>query len=117
LEQGLLNQGVSQAVAAAAAWEIEAWWFLWPDAALAVNSKWQHPKPPSRNVGLIEDAKEAFRQALRPRTKGRRPRDYTESDSPKIAVQVKNLGIIDQRAAISRSFDRFLSKVRELDLK
>ena len=116
LERGLLDQGITQAVAAAAAWEIEAWWFLWPDAALAVNSKWLRPKPPRKEVGQIENAKESFRQALRPRKKGQRPRDYTESDSPKIAARVKDLGIVDQRAAISRSFERFASKVRGLEL-
>ena len=117
LERGLLEQnGITQAVAAVAAWEIEAWWFLWPEAALAVNSKWRRPEPPKRNVGQIENAKEAFRRALRPRKKGQRPRDYTESDSPKIAAQVRVRGIIDQRTAISRSFDRFVVKVRELVL-
>ena len=116
LEQGLTDQGITQAVAAAAAWEIEAWWFLWPDAAMAVNSKWQRPKPPRRNVGQVANAKEAFRHALRPRKRGQRPREYAESDSPKIAAQVRALGIIEQRTAISRSFDRFVSKVRELVL-
>lgn len=116
LERGLLDQGIAQAVAATAAWEIEAWWFLWPEAALAVNSKWRCPEPPRRDVGQIENAKETFRQALRPRKKGQRPRDYTESDSPKIAARVKDLGIIDQRAAVSGSFERFMSKVRELVL-
>jgi len=107
LEQGLLDEGIGQAVAAAAAWEIEAWWFLWPDAALAVNSKWRRPEPPNAEVGRIENAKEAFRQALRPKVKSQRPRDYVESDSPKIAAKVRELGLVDQRAASSRSFERF----------
>lgn len=116
LERGLLDQGIEQAVAAAAAWEIEAWWFLWPDAALAVNSKWRRPEPPTPEVGRIANAKEAFRQALRPQGKGQHPRDYTESDSPKIAAQIRQFGLIDQRAAISRSFDRFAERVRGLTL-
>lgn len=117
LEQGLLEQkGITHAVAAAAAWEIETWRSLWPDAALALNSKGRRPDPPRRNVGKIENAKEAFRQALRPRKKGRRPRDYAERDSPKLTAQVKDRGIIDQQAATSRSFDRFVSKARALVL-
>lgn len=116
LERGLRDQGIEQAVAAAAAWEIEAWWFLWPDAASAVNSKWRRPEPPTPEVGRIENAKEAFRQALRPRAKTQRPRDYAESDSPKIAAQVRALGLIDRPAAISRSFDRFAERVRGLTL-
>ena len=114
LEQGLLAEGIEQAVAAA--WEIEAWWFLWPDAALAVNSKWRRPEPPRPEVGRIENAKEAFRQALRPKVKSQRPRDYAESDSPKIAAKVRELGLVDQRAAGSRSFDRFAGRVRQLVL-
>jgi hypothetical protein len=116
LERGLLDQGIEQVVAAVAAWEIEAWWFLWPDAALAVNSKWRRPEPPIPEVGRIENAKEAFRQALRPRARNQRPRDYAESDSPKIAAQVRALGLIDSPAAISRSFNRFAERVRTLTL-
>jgi hypothetical protein len=116
LEQGLLDEGIGQVAAAAAAWEIEAWWFLWPDAALAVNSKWRRPEPPRPEVGRIENAKEAFQQALRPKVKSQRPRDYAESDSPKIAAKVRELGLVDQRAASSRSFERFAGRVRRLVL-
>lgn len=116
VEEGLRGAGIEQVVAATAAWEIEAWWFLWPDAALAVNSKWRHPDPPQTEVGRIKNAKEAFTRALRPRVKGQRPRDYTESDSPKIAAQVRALGIVDQHSATSASFDRFARGVRALVL-
>ncbi len=116
LEEGLRGAGIEQVVAAAAAWEIEAWWFLWPNAALAVNSKWRHPDPPQTEVGRIDNAKETFTRALRPRVKGQRPRDYTESDSPKIAAQVRALGIVDCRNAVSASFDRFAQGVRALVL-
>jgi hypothetical protein len=119
VEQGLRDEGIDQAVAAAAAWEIEAWWFLWPDAALAVNSKWRRPEPPRRDVGRIENAKETFRQALRPKTKDARPpRDYVGSDSPKIAAKVRELGIVQRRAAnvVSQSFDRFAERVGQLAL-
>jgi hypothetical protein len=114
LEQGLLAEGIEQAVAAA--WEIEAWWFLWPDAALAVNSKWRRPEPPTPEVGRIENAKEAFRQTLRPRVRNQRPRDYAKSDSPKITAQVRAIGLVDRPASISHSFDRFAEWVRGLTL-
>lgn len=116
LEQGLLKEGIWQVVAAIAAWEIEAWWFLWPDAALEVNSKWRRPQPPKPDIGRIEHAKEALRRALRPAGKGQRPRDYAESDSPKIAAKVRELGIVDNHAASSGSFDRFAGRVRQLVL-
>ena len=116
LEQGLLAEGIEQAVAAATAWEIETWWFLWPDAALAVNSKWRRPEPPTPEVGRIENAKEAFRQTLRPRVRNQRPRDYAKSDSPKITAQVRAMGLVDRPAGISHSFDRFAERVRGLTL-
>jgi hypothetical protein len=119
IEQGLRDAGIDQAVAAVAAWEIEAWWFLWPEAVLAVNSKWRRPKPPRADVGQIENAKETLRQALRPQTKNARPpRDYVESDSPKIAAKVRELGIVQRRAAnvVSQSFDRFAERVGQLAL-
>lgn len=99
------KQGL-RAIPATPAWEMEAWWFLWPDAALHVNSAWRKPSRTGQRVGLIRNAKEAFRRALRPQTK-RRTRDYSESDSPRIAHAVFELGIINDLDAVSHSFERF----------
>ncbi len=116
IEDGLTREGIDQVVAAVAAWEIEAWWFLWPDAVAAVNGRWRKLKPPQPQVGMIPNAKEALRQVLRPRTKGKRPPDYKESDSPKIASKVRELNLIDKPSASSGSFDRFAEKVRRFKL-
>lgn len=116
IEDGLTREGIDQVVATVAAWEIEAWWFLWPDAVAAVNGKWRRLKPPQLQVGMIPDAKEALRKALRPHAKGKRPPDYKESDSPKIASKVRELGLIDKPSASSGSFGRFAGKLRKLKL-
>lgn len=83
LEQRLVGDAVPSPVAAIAAWETEAWLFLWPDAAVAVVPSWQRPARTGQRVGLIEDAKEAFGRAVKSSPGAKRT--YGESDSPKIA--------------------------------
>ena len=89
---------------------MEAWLFLWPDAAVAVNGKWKRPARTGQRVGRLIDAKEAFRRALRP-SGGKRTRDYEESDSPKIAAQVRTLGLVGTLDAKSESYERFRDAV------
>ena len=113
IETYLGKEGV-QAIAVTPAWEMEAWWFLWPDAVVAVNSGWQRPSMSGRQVGLIRDAKEELRRALRPANKGKRTRDYEESDGPKIARKVRELGIVGTLDAQSDSYVRFRDKVLAL---
>lgn len=102
----LLNQQGVRGIPATPAWEMEAWWFLWPDAALRVNSSWRKPAKTGQRVGLINNAKEEYRRALRPKTR-KRTRDYAESDSPKIAQAIFELGIINNLDAISHSYECF----------
>lgn len=103
-------------VPATPAWEMEAWFFLWPDAVVAVNHRWRRPAMSGRAVGLIRDAKEAFRRALRPRAGGSPPRDYEESDAPKIAQKVRELGLVDAPDAVSDSFTAFADAIRRAAL-
>lgn len=112
IETRLGDVGVS-VVAAAPAFETEAWFYLWPDAAVAVVRSWRRPARTNMHVGLIRDAKEAFRRDLRPRERGRTARDFEESDGPKIAKKVRELGLIDSRDARSDSFEYFAASVRE----
>lgn len=104
IEAHLANRGLV-AIAATPAWELEAWWFLWPQAALRVNSKWRNPSRRGSATGRIENAKEAWRRALRPTRE--KTRDYVESDSPKIARAVRELDIVGDLDARSDSFARF----------
>ena len=118
IERQLGNHGIAT-VAATPAWELEAWWYLWPDAVSAVNSAWRRPNRGGEEVGQIANAKEQFRRDLRPRSKSSsssrsQTRDYVESDSPKIAAQVRQLGIVKSTAAVSYSFQRFTKRLREV---
>lgn len=112
LRQRITDKNVT-VIAVVPAWEMEAWFFLWPAAAVAVNAKWSRPAKSGRDVGLIVDAKEAFRAALRPRTGSGKVRDYEESDAPRIAAKVRELGLIAAKDAISKSFDDFEAKVKK----
>jgi hypothetical protein len=93
-------------VAAAPAFEMEAWWYLWPDAVQEVCKSWKPLNPRGRNVGLINDAKRQITRDLRPNNHGN-VREYCEADSVSIARKVKEMGILDKRAGTSASFDQF----------
>ncbi|MFC1706237.1 hypothetical protein ACFL59_05340 [Planctomycetota bacterium] len=111
IEAELASEGV-EAIAVTPAWEIEAWWFLWPDAVVAVCSRWRRPARSGRRVGRIVDAKTTLRRSLRPRSREKPPRAYADSDSPKVAKNVRVLGLIDKLDAISDSFDAFARRAR-----
>lgn len=101
--------GIKNVVAVAPAWELEAWWYLWPSAVAAVNSKW---KKLSRkgNHGMICNAKETLIRDLRsPGTS-----DYRESDSIKIAKAIRDLKLINSRVGTAPSFDSFSKAIRAL---
>lgn len=96
-------------IAASPAWEIETWWYLWPDAVSTYHATWRRLGRSGTRVGLMQNAKETLIRELR--VKGSRVRDYTESDAVGIAQCVKELGLIDAKNAISHAFDEFSAKV------
>ena len=113
---GLANAVESQmganayiSIAAAPAWEMETWWYLWPDAVSAYHPTWRRLGRSGTSVGLIQNAKETLIRELR--VKGGNSRDYTESDAIGIAQYVRNLGIIGATNAISHAFTEFRAKV------
>lgn len=111
IETELAQHNVPNIIGVAPAWEIEAWWFLWPDAVASVNSKWKRLKR-NGNHGMIKDAKETLRRDLRnPRT-----RDYEESDSRNISKHVLTNQLLEKRIGTSGSFDDFRTKIETLDL-
>lgn len=119
IEDALAAEGIEGCCAVTPAWETEAWWFLWPDAVAAVKAKWEKPDAYlGKDVGRVRDAKEKLKAAVRPAGLKKKERasfpDYVESDSPKIAEQVKAMGLIDQPGAKSASFDVFRKRVEEL---
>jgi len=105
----LTAQGVPSAIAATPAWEMEAWWYLWPEAVRRTNSNWR-ALTRKGNHGYIENVKEQLKRDLRSKT----ARDYEESDARKISLNVKELGIINARQGSSSSFELFAANVAEL---
>lgn len=91
------------------AWEMEAWFFLWPDALHDHRPSWKKLTPkPHRNVGMIANAKETLRRELRPGGSAK-TRDYRESDAPEIAGKVGALGLANSPIGTCASFAAFVA--------
>lgn len=98
------------------AWELEAWWFLFPSAVAALHRSWRAPDQyRGKNVGKIQNAKERLRQCVRPAsTRSATFRSYVESDSVLIAQKIVELGLLAPPwYANSASWLAFLEKVRK----
>jgi hypothetical protein len=104
------------------AWELEAWWFMWPDAVQAVRPKsWRAPDDHlGKRVGLIKDAKEELRRKVVPKDLKPEKRKsfphYQESDSPAIARQVREKKLARKPGAKSDSYSRFMSSVDQCEV-
>lgn len=95
------------------AWEFESWLFLWPDAVSAYRPNWNSiHRYKGRHVGLIPNAKEEFRRAVR--VPGKQPRDYRESDAPAIVQKARELGVVRSPQAQSDSFSSFVQAVSRM---
>jgi hypothetical protein len=114
IEERLADAGVAQPCAVTPAWELEAWWFMWPDAVQKVNVNWRRLNRDGTNVGMISNAKETLRRELRPKSRSDKTDDYAESDSPTIAQHILDDNLIDRPAAKSHSFERFKAKVHQI---
>ena len=118
IESELKKAGITNAVAATPAWEIEAWWMLFPGALRAVRPCWETIDYGGREVGRLTNAKEELRGKLRPKRRektGQCP-DYSESDGIRIASEIRKQGLIDKEQGISASFAAFRKKIKELSL-
>lgn len=114
IESHLAEQGASPAFAVTPAWEIEAWWFLFPEAVVRAFPSWRRPDDYlGRDVGLVEQAKEKFSRAVRP--PGAKPtfRGYQESDSVAIAKKIGELDSARKPEGISDSYRCFVRRVDE----
>ena len=101
IEQSLEDAGCPKPVIAVTpAWEIEAWWMVFPEAVGRVVEGWRNPDDwLGKSVGSVTNAKEELARAVRPKASpGRRPREYAEGDSIKIAENIV-------RDDLLRSFD------------
>jgi hypothetical protein len=100
------------------AWELEAWWFLWPEAVAATRSSWRAPDEYlGKNVGLIQNAKEHLQRAVVPaglnQAQKRKFRGYQPSDAPAVARTVRERGEVASPRAQSKSFEWFAARVSE----
>jgi hypothetical protein len=110
----LSAEGIRQAVAVTPAFEIEAWWYLWPEAVAAVRPCWTsiaHRK--GQDTGRIENAKETLRRDLHRSSSENCPK-YRESDSATIANKIKQMNCISRYNAHSESFLRFYQSITAL---
>lgn len=111
IETTLRRLGVP-VIPAAPAWELETWLFLWPDAAPLYRQSWRAPADyVGRDLGQIEQAKEVYRRAVRPRDPDVRTREYRESDAPEIMTVVVDRDLLSSPRGRSASFDAFRDKV------
>lgn len=83
-------------VAVTPAWEIEAWWVVFPEAVGTIVEGWRDPDDwIGKDVGQLKNAKQALKRAVQPRApRHARPRDYEESDSIEIAQQIAERGLL-----------------------
>lgn len=93
--------GVQRPVAAIPAWDIEAWWLLFPDALQQTRGCWKKISIGQRRTGMIPRTKDYLTRSLRP-ANNRRCKDYTESDSIRISEVIADTGAIGD-AALNRS--------------
>jgi hypothetical protein len=86
-----------------AAWEIEAWLLLFPEALAKVVVGWRVPQRyRARDTGLLSDPKRILTSEL-----GKTARRYRESDAPAVIEKVVTLGHHRTPAGSNRSWDRF----------
>lgn len=106
--EGALKNAGCDAHAVTPAWEMEAWWFLFPDAVQKANPSWRKPDDyVGKHVGMIRNAKEELKRCVKPPKAKPTFRGYQESDAPKIAQQVKVLKLAESPQATSGSYARF----------
>lgn len=91
--------------AVACAWELEAWFLMWPEAIEATKRAWTVPSGlRNRQVGKIADPKRELREKL---ARGKPPQvQYHEKHAPEIAAQIASR--IGDRTGSSQSFDRLI---------
>jgi hypothetical protein len=98
-------------VAVVPAWEIEAWFFLFPLAVSKAFPSWRKlPEMPGRRADFIQDAKEKFRAQTAPSNRKRR---YVESDGPRIARCIRELDLADSPIGECAAYRRFRESVAE----
>lgn len=102
------------------AWELEAWWLLWPKALAEYRESWREPTEyRGKHVGKLRDAKQCLEKAVVPKNlkaaERKRFRGYQESDSPGIATLVRERGWLTEPEGTSDSYAHFRSEISAID--
>ena len=101
-------------VPAVAAWEVEAWWYLFPDAVATTRATWRAPtQHVGRDTGLVVSPKESLKRDVRP-AGGRRTAafvTYAEADSEAIARAIVDGGHLRRPRGTSTSWEAFVAAV------
>jgi len=118
-------------VAVTPAWEMEAWWMVFPEAVGQIVKGWRDPDDwIGKNVGVVPNAKECLARAVQPRRRQPSPpREYEEHDSIQIAANVMRDGLLASfqdgrrashatngvpRLTLAASFEAFRAKILAL---
>lgn len=102
------------------AWELEAWWLLWPKALPAYRESWREPAEyRGRHVGKLRNAKELLKREVQPRNlkaaERKRFRGYEESDSPGIARLIRERGWVAEPEGRSDSYAHFQREIEAIE--
>ncbi|WP_460400085.1 hypothetical protein [Actinophytocola sediminis] len=91
-----------------AAWEMEAWLLLFPDALAKVATGWRVPqKYLMRDTGRLADPKRILMTQV-----SRSARRYRESDAPRVIEKVVSLGQHTTPVGSNRTWDWFTGDTR-----
>ena len=98
------------------AFELEAWFLLWPSMLPKVRRSWRSPQNlRGTHVGLLRNAKERLVRELLPldlpRSQRARFRTYRESDAPLIANVLRRAAVLRAPEARSDSYSLFVEMV------
>lgn len=102
-------------VPAVPAWEIEAWWYLFPDAVATTHPTWRRlDQHVGRDTGKIISPKERLRRDVRPSGRGPSASTYEEKHSEMIARAIVDGGYLHSPSGTSVSWTAFVAAVKTI---
>ncbi|HET9899326.1 MAG TPA: hypothetical protein VFQ44_30745 [Streptosporangiaceae bacterium] len=107
--QGALDREFNRVYYVLAAWEVEAWLLLFPEALKEFTSAWSTPaRYLGADTGLIRDPKRVMMREV-----SKAGPQYRESDAPDIIQKVTDLGLHKSPSGHNRSYEEFLSSASD----
>jgi len=100
-----------EVIVAIPAYEIEAWWLLWPEAVAKHRPSWDKLQDRTgQRVDKIVDAKKSLQRSLR-RSDNKRIPDYSESDGFHIVEHAAKLGLLKAPKGVAVSYIRYVQAI------